>query len=484
MSKDSSRLEQPSAKGPTKPDIPSLMAEIRARVKADVEKHRDGRAAFKPYAADAEAGSAYKAGHLLHAEELRYLNANYAFAPRLNLDAVSSHRRGLLAKLLVKAKRKVLQVVWDFLLRDYFTAEREFQANLVRLLNDISKYVDARDASNFWELIRKIDYDVTKVGERVERVNDEQMASLRSSEKRIFDEFNSSLRDLSQRLGKLQAEGMQYGARLGSLDRVTQGLEGIIAGLSPPRERGAAAPEGACSKKLSRSIPDYSYLLLENRYRGSEEDIARRLEIYPAIFSAAPAAVLEIGPGRGELLDLMAKAGIKAYGVDSNAAMVESAKKKGLNVLHEDARFHLRNLAACSLGGVVAVQVAEHLHHEELRELLALCAQKIVKGGRVVLETINPVSMTALCSNYWRDPTHVWPLHPDTLSFMMTLAGLKVIEIQRLSPVPKEAQLREIPVQEYMTPRWRETVELINYNISQLNDLLYGYQDYCIVAEA
>ena len=79
--------------------------------------------------------------------------------------------------------------------------------------------------------------------------------------------------------------------------------------------------------------------------------------------------------------------------------------------------------------------------------------------------------------------THVWPLHPDTLEYAMTLSGLVVDEVRFLSPVADEACLRPVPVQEYMTPRWKQAVEAMNDNFQQLNELLYGHQDYCIVAE-
>ena len=66
----------------------------------------------------------------------------------------------------------------------------------------------------------------------------------------------------------------------------------------------------------------------------------------------------------------------------------------------------------------------------------------------------------------------------------MNLAGLKVREIKPLSPVAEEAQLRRLEVEEFMTPRWAFAVERINANFAQLNHLIYGFQDYCIVAEA
>ena len=125
----------------------------------------------------------------------------------------------------------------------------------------------------------------------------------------------------------------------------------------------------------------------------------------------------------------------------------------------------------------------QHLSRAQLDELYRLCAKKVGRGGKIVLETINPQSMLALSSNYFRDPTHVWPLHPDTLSYGLTLAGLKVIEVRKLSPVPAGAMLQLVPVEDYMTPRWAHTIGLLNKNFTQLNEMLYGFQDYCVIAE-
>ena len=466
--------EDDKAKGP---DIAEVMAEIRARVRADVEANRDRQKSYKPINADFS--TAQRAGAMLHSEELRYLNTNYAFGPKLNLDSITSHRRGLIGRGIVKVKRKLLVVVWN-LLKDYFTAERDFHANLVRFLNDFTKYVDARDAANFWEVIRKIDYDVTKALERIERIGDEQMASLRASERRVLDEVYAGLKDLQGHVTRLDAARAQHDDRLQTLDNVAHGLERIVAGLKSPAHMPAASTEAADAS----SFPDFSYLLLENRFRGSETEIARRLSVYPSIFQNAPGTVLDIGPGRGELLGLFKQAGIAAYGVDIDPAMAQEAGSRGFDVRVGDGLAHLRSLPDRSLGGVIAVQVVEHLPRRALEELLRLCAVKVKKGGKVVFETINPRSMLALSSHFFRDPTHVWPVHPDTLAYAMTLAGLEVEELRDLTPVPQEGQLRPVPVEDYMTPRWAYTVELLNRNMQQLNSLLYGFQDYCAVARA
>jgi O-antigen chain-terminating methyltransferase len=454
-------------------------------VKRSLAEGGRDRPQLRLHQADQNAQASRKAGELLHSEELRFLNTNYSFSAKLSFDSLASHRPGVIGRAIVAAKRKLIRIIFDSLLKDYFAAERDFNANVVRFLNDVSKYVDARDASNFWELIRKIDVDTTKAMERIERISDEHMASLRSSEKQLLEELYRSLGEVNGHLTKLQGSSEKHEVALQAVDSVARGIEGALARISKTSEStaGASAMQSSSAVVASGSVPDQSYLMLENRFRGSEAEISKRMQVYPPLFMRASLPVLEIGPGRGELQLLFKELGVSSYGVDMDEAMVECAKERGVDARLGDGLKHLAEIPDRSLGGVIAIQVVEHLTRTQLHQLMELCSKKVVAGGKVVFETINPQSVTALSSNYFRDPTHVWPLHPDTLSYMMTLAGLDVKEVRMLSPVSDEAQLKPVPVHEYMTPRWMETVGVFNRNIAQLNALLYGHQDYAAIAE-
>lgn len=473
MSSSPSESKNPSSE--QIPDIRSIMERIRERIKADAAEQKNQRRSFVP-TKPLEANGQRRAGELLHSEELRYLNANYQFA-RLNADNIKSHRPGVIGKVIVKVKRKVLQLIWDGLLKEYFENERNYQASLVRFLNDVAKYADARDAQNFWELVRKIDVDTTKALERIERIADEQSGDLRASERRCIENLESARRELSAMMAALQTTAAQQECKITVVESVASGMEKIIARLSVAS---AAHLPAAASSPLPE-LADYKYLLLENRFRGSEEEISRRLSHYPALFVGASHPVLEIGGGRGELQKLFTAQGIKSYMVDMDAAMVEAAKSIGVDARFGDGIQHLASCADQSLSGVIAIQVVEHLTRKQLEQLLALAKEKVVAGGTIVFETINPQSVLALSSNYFRDPTHVFPMHPDTMRYMMELSGLTNIEVRYQSPVPDEAKLRSVPKSDYMPPDWAYAVELINHNCEQLNTLLYGHQDYCII---
>lgn len=436
------------------PDIRALMERIRERITKDVEANRD-RYPIRPPSTSGE--GAYRHGGLQHSEELSYLNRNYAYELKLSPDAITTHRGGVIGRVIVRMKRKFVSFLRNAILRDYLSGEREFQENLVRFLNEIGRYVDARDdhiAAALTDTLRQ----------RIDRVADDSASSFVSLDQRSALGFSDLIN------------------RIQSLDGLVRGLEGVVNNIGTYRNpTPPSAVESANTGPLS--IPDIGYLLLENRYRGSEEQITQRLGVYPPLFTDAPGPVLEIGSGRGELQKLLAAAGVATYGVDLDRAMVNVANSAGLKTLHGDGIAHLRSLEERSLGGLIAVQVVEHLTRAQLHELFVLVKAKLKPGAKAIFETINPQSLLALSSNYFRDPTHVWPLHPDTLGYMATLAGLRIVDTKYLSPVSPNHLLREVPIDTALKPNVVDALHRINANITQLNRLIYGFQDYALILE-
>lgn len=264
--------------------------------------------------------------------------------------------------------------------------------------------------------------------------------------------------------------------QLQSLDSIVKGLESMLATIGV--RKGDIQLDSEILKKV-----DFTYWLLENRFRGSEEDISKRLQIYPEIFASTNGSVLDLGCGRGELLKQFKQKGITAYGIELNEAMLQHCQANGLDVRNEDILKHLNSLPDASLGGFVAIQVVEHLPYSLIRELFILLSKKLKPGAKLVFETINVLSLLPFAHNYYRDPTHQPPLHPDTLKFTLEISGFKVMELRKLSPYPEGAKLREVQYQNDMSPQFQEFVSEINSNFKQINELVYAEQDYYIVAE-
>jgi SAM-dependent methyltransferase len=231
-------------------------------------------------------------------------------------------------------------------------------------------------------------------------------------------------------------------------------------------------------------VPDlnaFKYLGFEDAFRGSRDEIRARLAEYVPRF-AGRSAVLDIGCGRGEFLDLLRAAGVGARGVDVNQAMVETARSRGLDAVEGDALSFVRGLPDASLDGVFSAQVVEHLDPSYLMALLEALFHKLRPGGVIALETINPACWVAFFESYIRDITHVRALHPETLQYLMRVSGFQSVEIELRSPVKESDKLRTIAARTIESePLLAALVDTFNENTAKLNARMFTYQDYAAI---
>jgi 2-polyprenyl-3-methyl-5-hydroxy-6-metoxy-1,4-benzoquinol methylase len=229
----------------------------------------------------------------------------------------------------------------------------------------------------------------------------------------------------------------------------------------------------------------YQYVGFEDRFRGSEGAIRARVADYVAYFTRQ-SNVLDVGCGRGEFLDLLREQGIAAKGIDLNPEMVELCRARGLDVAVADARGYLQSVGDESLGGLIAVQVVEHLEPAYLTRMLGLAFDKVRPGGRIVLETINPACWMAYFESFIRDLTHVKPIHPETLQYLLQASGFSNVEIVYRSPIAPEGRLQKVTARpthfgDPATDALTELVSSFNHNVDRLNDRIFSYQDFAAI---
>jgi SAM-dependent methyltransferase len=198
-----------------------------------------------------------------------------------------------------------------------------------------------------------------------------------------------------------------------------------------------------------------AYVDFESVFRGSESEISQRQGKYMDWASAAIAEVgptrpfLDVGAGRGEFLRLLGAAGVSAIGVDTNAANVAALQANGLEAVCSDANSYLRSLSPCSLGGIAANSVVEHMTPEYLIDFIELAYSRLAPGGCVILETNNPENTHALGA-FWLDMTHVRPYHAASLSLQLDLAGFTGVKTNYTSPAPEFSRVRGAPSANYL----------------------------------
>ncbi|MEO8500085.1 MAG: methyltransferase domain-containing protein, partial [Vicinamibacteria bacterium] len=241
------------------------------------------------------------------------------------------------------------------------------------------------------------------------------------------------------------------------------------------------APSPEIARAAMDAAESSAYAAFENRFRGSDDALASRFAKHAADFADVPAGsvVLDLGCGRGEFLAALAKAGLLGRGVESNASAVAAGQAAGLDVVRGDLVHFLKAMETASVGGVFAAQVAEHLPPPVLQSLLVEAHRVLKRGGRLILETVNPRSVTGLLEVFNRDLTHEKPLHPETLSFLASSAGFIDVRVEMLSPVEPLSKLRRLEASSN-TPA--AVVEAFNENVDRLNGLLYGPLEYALQA--
>lgn len=147
---------------------------------------------------------------------------------------------------------------------------------------------------------------------------------------------------------------------------------------------------------------------------------------YAGLFDKGPVA--DLSCRKGELLEALRDAGVDAYGVAPAAGPVDAVRARGFTAYQEGPVEHLARLPDGELAGVVALQVAEHLSPAGVEQLFVEALRTLAPGGLLVLETPNPLSFAGL-ERWFRDPTHRFLIHPDTLRFVAAQAGFRKARI-------------------------------------------------------
>ncbi len=129
---------------------------------------------------------------------------------------------------------------------------------------------------------------------------------------------------------------------------------------------------------------------------------------------------------------------------------------------------------------MVSFHVIEHLPAASLDRLVRLAWRALRPGGVLILETPNPLSLVVAARNFWLDPTHRRPVHPQSLKLSYRLAGFEPVVQLDLQPFAAESRLPEIEA-DGLPDDARALVERINHLRDRLDELLFGFQDYGMV---
>ncbi len=299
-------------------------------------------------------------------------------------------------------------------------------------------------------------------------VVDTKLDSYRQRSEEVGDQHKAVLAVLDAKFDRYRRETVRLQAQLVSFIRLLE-------------NQGPSA--------VAEALNEEEYVELERRHRGTEKEIAERVEPYLPFLGKAhsqhvkegdPGLILDLGCGRGEALEVFKGRGWAARGIDLNSQMVEQCRSKGLEAQVGDLFEALSETPSDSLTGVVSFHVIEHLSHHALERLVLLAWRALRPGGFLVVETPSPLSVIVGARNFWLDPTHQRPVHPDSLALTFESAGFEAVERIDRQPFAEDHRLPEIETKN-LSGDLLNVAHEINLLRDQLDDLLYGFQDFGMV---
>lgn len=350
---------------------------------------------------------------------------------------------------------------------------------LVHSINEIGRTLNS--LGNALDLLRG---DVREQERRIEELVSESVAAGAVVNERI-SELNNQLED------QFHAEGAKRRQQLSALrqdlreeiERLVQKQQQIVVDLESHNRRVNRLLDQTRAK-ISGEFDDQQmqvffrehergldalYASFDEEFRGSREEIKERLRIYLPIIRAQSIgsddmAILDLGCGRGEWLELLRDEQLHATGVEANRVLTGRCRELGLEVIEDDLVEYLRALPAASLGVVTGFHVVEHLAFEVLVEVLDEVMRVLRPRGLAIFETPNPQNVLVGSCNFYFDPTHRNPLPAPVLDFLLRSKGFQEIKLIKLNPSDNEPVAGDSEI------------------VNRFNEYFYGAMDYAVVA--
>lgn len=312
------------------------------------------------------------------------------------------------------------------------------------------------------------------LGARIEtqrKANLEILYKLKELENKInminekLEEVKSFSLDLKKSMEELQKETLHIrDEKIPALkDALSIGLEGVdrkaewglsnLISIKEMLSKGVSLTEEERAS-LKKSLTSLNFLL---KFRGREEEISKRQKIYIEKIKGVK-RIVDLGCGRGEFLELLKENNIEGFGVEKEPSLCAILKEKELQFFEMDI-FDFLEKKPIEFDGISCFHLIEHLNLKEGLSFLKLVYENLPEGGIFLIETPNPTSLFSFL-NFFKDPEHKTPWHPETLKFFAKEIGFEIME---------EIYLEEIK-------------GIGDLNLPQeTRKLLYGPQDYGII---
>lgn len=252
-------------------------------------------------------------------------------------------------------------------------------------------------------------------------------------------------------------------------------LEGLTDGEqqnTPKAEDGPAADEPAVNEN-GNTYEGLDYFKFQNDFRGTQSEIMERQKQYLPYFRNRKGKVYDLGCGRGEFLRLLKEEKIPAFGMDTYAEYEVTGKLYDIDIRIGDGIAALEEMNE-PLGGIFCAQVIEHLGFRTVEKLCRLAYEKLEEGACLILETPNPMCLSTMTNAFYLDPTHDKPVHPLLMEYLLKAIGFSDVQL-----VWPDHSLPQLPA---IQSGAIDNLDEVNAAIARVSNMLFGSQDYAVIA--
>ncbi|MCX7823067.1 MAG: methyltransferase domain-containing protein [Syntrophobacterales bacterium] len=194
-------------------------------------------------------------------------------------------------------------------------------------------------------------------------------------------------------------------------------------------EERMGTPSHETQTEPNNTLSPIAYGFFEEDFRGDSDTLKERVRVYLSLLRSSHCLfdlpVADLGCGRGEWLRLLKEEGIYAIGVDTNDLAISFLKEENLPFAKEDIFTFLERSNPNSFSAVTAFHVIEHIPPNRWVSFLRSIWRALAPGGIAIIETPNPRNILVSAGDFYRDPTHIYPVFPDTLEFLGEITGFE-----------------------------------------------------------
>ena len=185
-----------------------------------------------------------------------------------------------------------------------------------------------------------------------------------------------------------------------------------------------------------RVFKNYTSTHFANLHSFSKEEYSLFAKVYKKRFgrvlpNSKDAKILDVACGAGHFLFSLQKDGYTdTQGIDISDEQLEVARKAGVkNVIKADLFEYLSGKSE-TFDVIAASDIIEHLHKDEVLEMLDIFYSSIKPGGTVIISTLN-----ADRECLFQDITHETGLTPLSISQVMRLCKFADVKVYGEKPV-------------------------------------------------